>query len=216
MKKVLAFFGAFNPPTNAHIDLAELAMKTTERDGVIFVPSKCQYITGEQEKDFAFEDVFRLDMLNELALSRPWMMISRYDMEGASQPRSYETLCFLRDQGYEPTLLIGTDVLFKLEKEWLHVEQIAKEFGIACLTRSTLKFPEDIQDDAFLSPLLPYITFVQAPNDYLLRSSTGARTQFHIALESWTRLCSIVPPEVAAHLMRKLANVFLTGGNHEA
>ena len=29
MKKVLAFFGAFNPPTTAHLELADFARKAT-------------------------------------------------------------------------------------------------------------------------------------------------------------------------------------------
>ena len=51
MKRVLAFFGAFNPPTVAHIELARFAMERTGRDGVVFVPSKSVYIRGEQGKD---------------------------------------------------------------------------------------------------------------------------------------------------------------------
>ena len=40
MKNVLAFFGAFNPPTRAHLELADFARRETGRDGVIFVPSR--------------------------------------------------------------------------------------------------------------------------------------------------------------------------------
>ena len=40
MKRVLAFFGAFNPPTTAHLELADFARKATGREGVIFVPSQ--------------------------------------------------------------------------------------------------------------------------------------------------------------------------------
>ena len=51
MKRTLAFFGAFNPPTKAHIDLAEYAMRATARDDVIYVPSKMEYIRYEQKKN---------------------------------------------------------------------------------------------------------------------------------------------------------------------
>ena len=48
MKKALAFFGAFNPPTLAHLDLARYAMEKTGRDTVVFVPSRSVYIRETQ------------------------------------------------------------------------------------------------------------------------------------------------------------------------
>ena len=69
----LAFFGAFNPPTVAHLNLARFAMTATEAQQVIFVPSKAVYIRAEQGKDFAYTDAERLAMLRKAAESRPWM-----------------------------------------------------------------------------------------------------------------------------------------------
>lgn len=200
MKKVLAFFGAFNPPTSAHINLAEFAMKATERDGVIFVPSKGRYIADEQKKDYAFADAVRLDMLNDLKIDRPWMSVCDYDITSENQPRTYETLCRLKEDGIEPSLLIGSDVLFKMEKEWLNVDKIAAEFGIVCLTRGNTE--EDAKADAFLSPLLPHITFVEAPEEYKRISSTAVRQELHEAIDCWSEICRLVQPEVAAHLLK--------------
>ena len=50
MTKALAFFGAFNPPTIAHVSLAEFALRAAGREQVIFVPSKSVYIRDEEEK----------------------------------------------------------------------------------------------------------------------------------------------------------------------
>lgn len=207
MKKVLAFFGAFNPPTNAHVNLAELAMKETGRERVFFVPSKSEYIVDEQKKEYSFDDGFRLDMLNDLAKARPWMDICRYDLESKTQPRTYETLCYLRGQGDDAALLIGSDVLERMEKEWKNVDKIAQEFGIVCLTRSSLQLPEAYADDPFLSPLLPHITFVKAPEEYLTKSSTAARRQYDQAIRYWKGLCGLVPPEAAARLLKKFNDI---------
>ena len=51
MKKALAFFGAFNPPTTAHLELARYALEQTGRESVVFVPSRSAYIREEQGKD---------------------------------------------------------------------------------------------------------------------------------------------------------------------
>ena len=64
MKKVLAFFGAFNPPTKAHVKLAKLAMEQTNCEGVLLVPSKASYIVEEQKKSFAFSDTERIEMIH--------------------------------------------------------------------------------------------------------------------------------------------------------
>ena len=59
----LAFFGAFNPPTLAHLSLARFAMERTGGKRVYFVPSKVEYIREEQEKAGAYGDAERLKML---------------------------------------------------------------------------------------------------------------------------------------------------------
>ena len=88
MRRVLAFFGAFNPPTAAHVDLARFAMHETGREGVIFVPSKSAYIQGEQGKDYAYSDAVRLKMLKILSGNRPWMDVTDCELTAQSQPRS--------------------------------------------------------------------------------------------------------------------------------
>lgn len=212
MKKVLAFFGAFNPPTNAHINLAEFAMKETGSEGVVFIPSKGDYIIDEQKKEYAFEDSFRLDMLNDIKINRPWMDVCDHDTKSETQPRTYETLCWLKEQDVEPTLLIGSDVLFKMEKEWVNVDKIAQEFGIVCMTRWNSE--KDAQKDPFISSLLPYITFIESPKEYEHISSTSVRNECDASLKHWTNVCYAVPPEVAAHLLKDFADVFL-GGHHD-
>lgn len=213
MKKALAFFGAFNPPTRAHIELAEYAMKQTGRDEVIFVPSKGDYILDEQKKEYAYDDSFRMEMLNDVKLARPWMATCDYDISSETQPRTYETLCRIKAQGVEPALLIGADVLFKMEKEWANVDKIAKEYGIVCLSRGGTK--EEVEKDTFLAPLLPYITFVESPKKYEHISSSAVRRECDEALRCWGNVCYAVLPEVAAHLLRDFADKFL-GGSHEA
>ena len=78
MIKALMFGGAFNPPTIAHIQLAEYAKKMTKSDVVIFVPTKMTYIKNDQQKDFAFNDEVRYEMLQKIASTREWMVVSDF------------------------------------------------------------------------------------------------------------------------------------------
>ena len=131
----LLFGGAFNPPTKAHIELAEYACEKTGATKVIFMPSKMSYIEHDQAKNFAFHDTERLAMLESICRAHPKLMVSDYELKEESQPRTYQTLCYLKEKGYACKLLFGSDKLAELKTGWKHVEEIAKEFGIVCMAR---------------------------------------------------------------------------------
>ena len=175
MMKVLAFFGAFNPPTVAHIDLAKYALDQTDADKVIFVPSKSSYISGVQRKDYAFSDSERLEMLNVAAALRPWMLVSGIEICRETQPRTYDTLCALRELGFAPSLLLGSDKLPELEKGWKHIDEISKEFGIICLCRGNDNCERMISENKYLSTISKYIRIVKTPEDMHFISSTAVR-----------------------------------------
>lgn len=175
MSGALAFFGAFNPPTVAHLELARFALEQTGRERAIFVPSKSVYIRGEQGKDFAYPDARRLEMLRAAAASRPWMAVTDWEMRQKAQPRTYETLCHLRSLGDAPALLMGSDKLPELEHGWRHVDEIAREFGILCMTRGGDDCARMLAEDPYLRALSPWITLLETPAELRGISSTQVR-----------------------------------------
>lgn len=175
MKHVLAFFGAFNPPTRAHLELADFARRKTGAGGVIFVPSRTDYIRNDQGKDSAFSNEARLEMLNTLAESRPWMLVSGWELQQETQPRSYITLCHLREEGYAPSLLLGSDNLRQLSSSWKYVPEIAREFGIVCLARSVDSCETIIRESPLLSSLSDCITVLETPDEWKEISSSAVR-----------------------------------------
>ena len=196
MKRVLAFFGAFNPPTVAHIDLARFAMEQTGREGVVFVPSKAAYIRDEQGKDFAYTDVQRLGMLRAAADARPWMAVADWEITRPRQPRTYETLCHLRDEGFDAALLIGSDKLAELEHGWLHVEDIAREFGFVCMTRGDDACAEMLAGDPFLRALSPHIRLLETPQSLRGVSSTAVRSRLTEIRRLRQEIAALVPGEI--------------------
>ena len=175
MKKALAFFGAFNPPTTAHLELARYALEQTGRETVVFVPSRSAYIREEQGKDYAYSDRARLAMLRAAREKRPWMAVTEYELTLDHQPRSYETLCRLKEEGYDAALLMGSDKLTELETNWKYVREIAEEFGIVCMERAGDDCGEIIRGSAFLTELMPYITVLKTPEETKNISSTQVR-----------------------------------------
>ena len=195
-KEYLAFFGAFNPPTNAHIRLAEFALNAMGAKRVLFVPSKANYIRDFQGKDYAYGDRERLDMLRLAAGSRPWMEVSDIEILQEKQPRTYETLCRLRDEGKDAVLLIGSDKLPELAEIWAHVDEIAREFGIAVLTRGADMCGRMIRESAYLTSIAPYMTILETPEETRNISSTLVRSRVAQMKELRREIGSMVPSEI--------------------
>ena len=196
MKKNLAFFGAFNPPTLAHLDLAKFALTQTGCEQVIFVPSKAAYIRQEQGKDFAYTDQQRLAMLNAAAAHRPWMRVSDWETRQESQPRTFVTLCALRDEGMEASLLLGSDKLKELSAGWLFVEDIAREFGIVCLARERDDCEAIIRDDSLLCRLAACIQVLETPDSFRNVSSTAVRRRVARMRALREEISAMTPAEI--------------------
>ena len=194
MERSLAFFGAFNPPTRAHIDVAEIAMKTIGAEKVIFVPSKSDYILGDQKKGFAFPDSARIDMLAKIAGNRPWMEWTDIEMKQAVQPRTYDTLRKLRDLGENPSLLLGADKLEELDHLWMNVREMADEFGIVCVDRSGMNCEDIIRESPFLMSL--HMEIVHVPPVYMDISSSRVRKALTELYDLKGELQELLPPEL--------------------
>lgn len=194
MSRSLAFFGAFNPPTRAHIDLAEFALQETGSKDVIFVPSKSTYITEDQKKSFAFSDKDRIDMLKKIADNRSWMRFTDIEMRQSEQPRTYNTLCMLRDLGESPSLLLGADKLEELDHLWRNVDKISDEFGIVCMDRSGINCENLIQNSPFLTSL--NIKVIHVPSAYQNISSSLIRESLLQLYNVQQTLQDLLPQEL--------------------
>ena len=204
MSTALMFGGAFNPPTVAHIELADYARKAVGADTVIFVPTKNAYIADEQHKDYVFSDAERLSMLEEISGTHAWMKVSHYEIDSEVQPRTYQTLCHLKEEGYDCQLLMGSDKLPELEHGWKYVDQITREFGIVCMERSADDVEAILHKDPYLSTLIPYIRVLPTPSETRHVSSTAVRALLSELQASWRKLKTMVPEEISEAMIRRI------------
>ncbi len=196
MKKLLAFFGAFNPPTRAHLELADFARRETGAERVIFVPSRADYIRNEQGKDYAYGNEERLAMLRRAAEGRLWMGVTDIEIRGAEQPRTYVTLCRLREEGTEASLLMGSDKLAEMETAWRYGREIAEEFGIVVLTRGADECGRMIRESAFLSGIAEHIRVLETPKETRMISSGAVRSRMKQIRELQKEIRDMVPEEI--------------------
>lgn len=196
MREVLLFGGAFNPPTKAHIGLGEYACRKTGACAVIYMPAKREYVAKSQAKDYAFGDEERLEMLRKIAEKREWMEVSDWEIRQAGQPRTYHTLCHLRDRGMKPRLLLGSDKLPEMEAGWMHVDRIAGEFGIVVLERGKDDAGKMIREDPFLRKYVGGFAVLQTPEGWKDVSSSAVRQAMRKIMEEKRKLREMVPEEL--------------------
>ena len=203
MKKALVFFLAFNPPTSAHLELARAAAEAVGIENVLFVPSRMDYIRTEQQKSFAYSNEERLNMLEAAAENRPWMLVTDCELQEPVQPRTYHTLLKLREEGYDPTLLLGSDKLPEFEHGWLYVEEIAREFGIVCMARGEDDVDAMIAEDPYLNSLSPFIRVLKLDPAFRGVSSTEVRKKVLEVRDILDEIKGMVPPEIYPLLLQK-------------
>ena len=201
MEEVLLFGGAFNPVTIAHIQNADFARKGLSLHHVIFMPSKCHYILGEEKKNFSFSEEERLSMLERVALHHPWMIVSDYELRQKEQARTYFTLRHLKEEGMKPRLLFGSDWLRNLETKWKYVDEIGKEFSFVVLKRNGDDLEKIFASDSYLSKRREYFTFIDCPTEYQEVSSSKVRKLLKEG--KLPNAMEYLPPEVYDYLKEK-------------
>ena len=91
---------------------------------------------------------------------------------------------------------MGSDKLPELEHGWLHVEEICRQFGIVCMSRSHEDPERLIQNDPYLRTLAPYITIVHLPEETQDISSTKVRQKYLEIQEDLKELEGMLPEEL--------------------
>lgn len=159
-QKILVFCGAFNPPTVAHLHAAQLAMKSTNADALVWVPSKTDYVTHVQGKSILLGDKAKSDALAAMLYTETgaWrsgcenQYISQYELKAIVQPKTIETLRHFQEEypNYQFRLLVGSDKLPELETGWVNSEELLDSFGIVVLQRNSDNVQGIIENTPFL------------------------------------------------------------------
>ena len=122
------------------------------------------------------------------------MLVSDHEINAEEQPRTYLTLQYLESEGYECSLLFGSDKLPELETGWLHVKEICQKFGIYCMARYEDDCEAMMEKDPYLRSLKPYIHIIHTPATYRNISSTEVRKLY--LEKKYDEIDALVPSEL--------------------
>ena len=142
MKRVALFGGSFNPPHVAHQLVALYVLETQPVDEVWFVPTYAHPF-GKQLVSY----VHRVAMCKlAVAPLGPRAVVSRAEEELAKRPdfvasHTLDLVDYVIEQGHEPRLLIGTDILHETSK-WHRWDELVMKAPLIVVGRAGHDLPE--------------------------------------------------------------------------
>lgn len=139
--KCIVIGGSFNPPTKAHLQLLQDAMKQTNADMGIFVPSSHAYVSRKmsrlQKDNQVFTESERLRMLQALIQNDPRLQIDTCEYGDNGCGHTYETMVKLQKKhpNYTMMFLTGADKLTIIPR-WHNHDKFFNEFEFVVATRN--------------------------------------------------------------------------------
>lgn len=144
MRKIGIFGGSFDPPHNAHVDIAKLVTEQIPLDLLFFVPS---YRSPLQVKPPLASAQHRLAMINMIAENNPNWEVLTFEVDQKRPVTSYETTKYLI--GLEPQaryyLIIGGDQAANLG-QWYKWENLTELVQVVCVSRDNTSPPPQINE----------------------------------------------------------------------
>lgn len=150
-RTIIIIGGSFNPPTNAHMMLAQITKQQANADFVLFVPAKISYMMEwkkYQNSDILSDDI-RMQALE--SLENEWLKIERCELDGNVSGTSYDTLNYIKNkyQTQRVYFAIGSDKLDEIPR-WYNSEELLKENKFIVIQRNNDDIQQIIKESAFL------------------------------------------------------------------
>lgn len=126
---VIIFGGTFDPPTNAHISIAQSAKKAVNADAVYFVPVGDHYIKRNKTSSY-----HRAAMVSIALAHKKDMFCDLYEINADHRFKTIETLRHFAEKHETVYLLIGSDKAKQLD-HWYLFNELIKEFKLILAMR---------------------------------------------------------------------------------
>lgn len=182
---IVVFGGAFNPVTNAHMEVYHYVNNKFKDIEFIFLPVSSAYTKSDLASNY-----HRLNMLDLATEKLENVIISDLEISDNDFLGTYRSLIRLGDfYQDEVAFVVGADNLIGME-DWINVEGILSEFKIIILGRNNIDPKEEINSNKVLKRFeSSFIIFEDFNMDI---SSTGFRETFDE---------TVVPKEVFEYII---------------
>lgn len=146
MKKIGFYGGCFNPPTNAHIELAQKAIEQNKLNKLFFVPVGNQY-----SKNNLVDARQRVDMLNLAIKNYPQMQVLEIELNQEKNLKANEVFRMIQYEfnNTENFFIMGADNFVNIEK-WENAKELIQNFKYIILARDEINLQDCIQQSDLL------------------------------------------------------------------
>jgi len=168
---IIVFGGAFNPVTNAHLEVCDFLLQENKNATFLFLPVSSAYTKSELASNF-----HRVNMLKLALKEKKRVQISQIEISDSDFLGTYQSLIRISDAYQdEVRFVVGADNLITMHK-WMNIHGLLSEFKIIVLGRYGIDISGIIDKDPVLSRHRQQ--FITYPNFNMEMSSTGFRETF--------------------------------------
>ncbi len=142
---IVVFGGAFNPITNAHLEVYKYVNKKFSNVKFVFLPVSSAYTKSDLVSNY-----HRVNMLALATKEYDNIIISEIEIDDTDYLGTYQSLIRISDKfGEDVAFVVGADNLFGMHK-WLNIEGLLSEFKIIVMERNNI----DIRNAINCNPVL--------------------------------------------------------------
>lgn len=152
----VVFGGSFNPPTLAHVNLLEEAIKQLDASFGVFIPASNNYVAKKAAAkgiDLIFSEEARFQMLRTICAKHNKMYVSTCEYGDDGKGHTCSTLAKIHNSlpNYKLVFLIGADNLHEIPT-WRNSELMLDSYvEFAITNRNGIDIDEVINNDEFLT-----------------------------------------------------------------
>lgn len=177
---IVVLGGSFNPPTIAHVNVLDTAIKNLNAKFGLFVPSSNNYVSRKMKRQNGtiFSENSRLQMLSEICKNHPNMHVDTCEFGDDGRGHTYDTLCKIQAKYPDSKIvfIIGADKLSILPR-WHNANEFFEKFEFAVIPRENFDINKIINNNKVLSKYKHIFHTISIPvyDDLANISSTQAR-----------------------------------------
>ncbi|MCI9365316.1 MAG: nicotinate (nicotinamide) nucleotide adenylyltransferase [Clostridia bacterium] len=192
--KIGFFGGSFNPPTNAHINLAKRALKECKLDKVIFVP-----IGDFYPKEGLASGKDRYNMLKLACKMFDNIEVSDIEINLKEQIYAIDAFSLIEETypNIERFFIVGADNFEKIV-EWKKAEEIIEKYNYIVLERKNIDIEKHIEENKILKRNKDKIQII-SNEEYRGYSSTKFR---NLLSSKKIEDQDIIPKEVLEYIIK--------------
>ena len=156
MKKYGFFGGAFNPPTFAHINLANQAVVDFKLDKVFFVP-----VGNTYKKEGLIDEIHRFNMLKEITYNEDYLDVLDIELNKSVEYKAIDILNIIKNEYLKDELyfLMGGDNFDKISTS-KSANELLKNFNFIIFDRD-ISHTQILENNRLLMDYIDNFYFIE-------------------------------------------------------